>query len=93
MSILTEAVQDAGFQYFDWNVLSGDAGDTTSSQKVAENVINGIAGNPYAVVLQHDIHRFSVDAVEDILLWGQNNGYVFEALTSNSPGCHQKVMN
>lgn len=93
MSILTEAVQDAGFQYFDWNVLSGDAGDTTSSKKVAENVINGIAGNPYAVVLQHDIHRFSVDAVEDILLWGQNNGYVFEALTPNSPGCHQKVMN
>ena len=93
MSILTEAVQDAGFQYFDWNVLSGDAGDTTSTQKIAENVINGVAGNSYAIVLQHDIHRYSVEAVEDILLWGQNNGYVFEALTPNSPGCHQKVMN
>lgn len=93
MSILTEAVQDAGFQYFDWSVLSGDAGETTSSQKVAENVINGIAGKSYAVVLQHDIHRYSVDAVEDILLWGQNNGYVFEALTPNSPGCHHNVIN
>ena len=28
MTFLTQAVQDAGFQYFDWNVYSGDAGET-----------------------------------------------------------------
>ncbi len=93
MSILTEAVQDAGFQYFDWNVLSGDAGETRKTDEIAENVINGIQGKKHAAVLQHDIYGYSVDAVEEIILWGLNNGYSFRPLEKNSPGFHQKVFN
>lgn len=53
----------------------------------------GVSQNRVSVVLQHDIHDFSVDAVEDIIVWGLNNGYSFERLTENSPGVHHGVQN
>ena len=95
MTKLTQAVQDQGFRYFDWNVSSGDAGGTKDTEQIYQNVIQGIAarnGKP-AVVLQHDIYKYSVDAVEKILIWGIENGYTFKALTVNSPTCHHQVNN
>ena len=93
MTFLTQAVQDAGFQYFDWNVYSGDAGETKRTEKVVDNVIAGIQEHRVSIVLQHDIHKYSVDAVEDILRWGKRNGYQFLALQSDSPGFHHDLNN
>lgn len=93
MSLLTEAVQDAGFQYFDWNVDSNDAGGARKAVTVLQNVKEGIAKQPVSVVLQHDIAPYSVEAVEDIILWGLENGYNFLPLTANSPGMHHDVYN
>ena len=93
MSLLTEAVQDAGFQYFDWNVDSNDAGGARKSQTVFSNVTAGVSQNRISVVLQHDIHAFSVEAVEDIIVWGLDNGYTFLPLQQNSPPMHHGVNN
>ena len=93
MSLLTQAVQDAGYQYFDWNVDSEDAGGATTARKVCQNVIAGVQSNRISVVLQHDIHPYSVEAVEDIVKWGLDNGYTFLALESTSPNFHHPVYN
>lgn len=93
MSYLTGAVQAAGFQYFDWNVYSGDAGSTKITEEVAENVILGIQEQPVSIVLQHDIHRYSVEAVETILKWGTQNGYRFLPLEMDSPAFHHDLNN
>lgn len=93
MTTLTDAVQDAGFQYFDWNVLSGDAGDTTKTREVYNYVVSAASQLETALVLQHDIHAYSVAAVEDIILWGMENGYQFLPLQKNSPGFHQIIAN
>lgn len=93
MSILTEAVQDAGFQYFDWNVDSNDAGGAKRPKEVYYNVCNGVSKNEVSVVLQHDIQPFSVEAVEDIIVWGQDNGYLFLPLEMHSPTFHHPVRN
>lgn len=93
MTVLTEAVQNAGFQYFDWNVDSGDASGAKKAETVAQNVIDGIGQQQTALVLQHDIHDYSVEAVERILQWGQENGYTFRPLTEHSPGFHHNVKN
>lgn len=93
MTRLTELVQDAGYQYFDWNVDSGDASEAKTADEVARNVIEGIGQKKTAIVLQHDIHGYSVDAVEQILKWGQENGYTFRPLTGHSPGFHHVVHN
>lgn len=93
MSELTAAVQDAGFQYFDWNVDSNDAGGARTSEEVFKNVTEGVRQHKTSVVLQHDIHSFSVDAVERIIQWGLDNGYQFLPLKPNSYGAHHKVFN
>lgn len=94
MTTLTQAVTDQGFQYFDWNVSSGDAGGgSTTTEQVFNTVISGIQKHNVSIVLQHDIFGFSVDAVEQIITWGLANGYQFLPLDPTSPTCHQKVQN
>ena len=93
MSTLTEAVQDCGFQYFDWNVDSNDAGGALKSMTVSNNVIENVQKRRVSMVLQHDINDFSVDAVEDIIVWGLENGYKFLPITLNSPNFHHEVLN
>ncbi len=93
MTYLTQAVEDCGFSYFDWNVDSDDAGGAKTAGAVFQNVVDGVRENVYSVVLQHDIHSYSVDAVERIILWGQSNGYQFLPLQTDSPVIHHAVLN
>lgn len=93
MTRLTRAVHEAGYEYYDWNVSSGDAGETTSTDQVYRNVINGVKGRSSSVVLQHDIKNFSVNAVERIIQWGLENGYTFLPLTRGSPTAHHGLNN
>lgn len=93
MSRLTVAVQNAGFQYFDWDVDSCDAGGAKTAQEVFEKVVNGCSRRRVSIVLQHDIKGFSVEAVEKIIIWGIENGYRFLPLDSTSPGAHHGVNN
>ncbi len=67
--------------------------DAKTADEVYENVIKGIGTKKRAIVLQHDPHGFSVDAVERIIIWGLENGYSFRELTPDSPGFHQYVNN
>lgn len=93
MTRLTEAMGAMSYKYFDWNVTSGDAGETTRTETVAENIISGCTGKNSAIVLQHDIKGFSVDAVEEVLNWGIENGYSFKALDLSSPDMHHGIAN
>lgn len=93
MTYLTRAVEDMGFQYFDWNVDSNDAGGARKADTVYDNVCKGVEKQNISVVLQHDIKEFSVEAVERIINWGMENGYTFLPLTPNSPAIHHGVNN
>ena len=95
ISRLVQALTDLGYKYYDWHVVSGDAGETTKTSVVVENVTTGIEENwlSYSVVLQHDIKDFSVDAVEDIIIWGLENGYEFRACDITSPTAHHGINN
>lgn len=93
MTQLTQAVTDMGYQYYDWNVSSGDAGETTNTDTVAQNVIDGVSNHRISIVLQHDIKGFSVDAVEKILIWGLSHDYTFLPLTPESPTAHHGINN
>lgn len=100
MTRLTQMVQDQGYQYFDWNVDSDDAGQARSADEVFYNVVHGknntwrgCEDGKISIVLQHDIHKYSVEAVEKIILWGLENGYQFKALDATSPTAHHGVTN
>ncbi len=93
MTRLAAEMTNRGYQYFDWNVDSMDAGGATTSAQVVRNVTGGAANKSVSVVLQHDIKNFSVNAVEEIILWGKANGYTFKALSSSSPTAHHGINN
>ncbi len=97
MTRLTKMMTDMGYYYFDWNVSSGDASTGSDAAKTAEdvfeNVIAGISKRNVSVVLQHDIKKFSVQAVEDIIIWCLDNGYTLLPLDETSPVCHHSVNN
>lgn len=93
MTRLTQSVTDMGLQYFDWNVSSGDAGETTDTEQVFQNVISGVQNYNASIVLQHDIKGYSVAAVEKIIIWGLANGYQFLPLSANSPKAHHGINN
>ena len=93
MTRMTKKVEEMGYRYFDWNVDSKDAGGAKTASKVFQNVVNGCSKRNVSVVLQHDTHGYSVDAVEKIIQWGLENGYTFAALDVSSPGAHHSVQN
>lgn len=93
MSRLTRAVEDMGYHYFDWNVDSDDAGGTRTKDGVVKNVIDGCKIWKTSIVLQHDIKAYSVNAVEEIIIWGLENGYTFLPLDESSPTAHHGVNN
>lgn len=93
MTKLSQGLAYRGYLYCDWNVSSGDAGGATTASQVATNVINGIKNCNVSVVLQHDIKKFSVEAVEQIVAWGLANGYTFLPMTENTPMVHHGVNN
>lgn len=90
---LAETMTAMGYQYFDWQVDSNDAGGTNSTEGVLENVVSGCEGRKTAVVLQHDVKDYSVEAVEGIIMWGLRNGYTFRALDITSPTAHHNIVN
>lgn len=93
MTYLTQAVQDNGFCYFDWNVDSNDAGGAKDWEDVYDNLKKGVQGRRISIVLQHDIKGFSVDAVEKFIIWALDNGYTFRKLDMTSPTAHHGVNN
>lgn len=93
MTRLTKKLPELGYQYFDWNVDSYDAGGAKDADEVFDNVVKGVSKRTNSVVLQHDTKGFSVDAVERIIAWGLCNGYTFAPLDFNSPTCHHGVYN
>ena len=97
VSQIAQQSREKGYVYFDWNVSSGDAGETSSSDVVFNNVTSQVAANSQygkpSVVLQHDIKDFSVNAVERIIQWGLENGYSFKPLTEYSFTAHHGIAN
>lgn len=93
MTRLSKLVEEKGYTYFDWNVDSRDAGGVSTATGVFNNVVSAVAKKSTSVVLMHDIKGYTVDAVEDIIIWGLENGYTFQALTASSPTCHHGIAN
>lgn len=93
MSRLTDQALAMGLQYYDWNAGGIDAGGSTDSWEIAMNAINNIDNADVPVVLLHDTHGYTVDAVPTIIEYCLSQGYVFRPLTKDSTVCHHSVAN
>lgn len=93
MSRLSKSLGQNGYLFCDWNVDSDDAGNTTTKEGVAANVIAGIQKRDCPIVLQHDTYLYSIEAVEEIICWGLTNGCTFLPMSEDTPMVHQSANN
>lgn len=79
---LIDEISRRGFQYFDWNVDSGDGTGKLSSREIYNNVINGCKGRKRAIVIMHDAgnKKTTVEALDDIINTLINDGWQFATL-------------
>ena len=90
MPHLAELVQDMGFQFFDWNAGGYDAQKPyPTASELASRVIDDAEGRDTVVILLHDTHDFTVDAVPEIVNELRSQGYTFKTLTPHSPAVQQ----
>ncbi len=88
MNIMTEAVVDEGYRYFDWNVDSLDASKAKQSKEViVQSVLNGANYTNKAVILMHDApaKTTTVDALPEIIDGLTKKGFIFRGLDMYSP--------
>lgn len=96
MSILAEEVVNRGYNYFDWNIDSNDAGsDIRNSNNIYNNVINHLSHNSANIILMHDSsgHDATVEALDKIIDFGKSNGYTFSNLKEDMKAMRHSVNN
>ena len=93
MTRLTKKVLAKGFKYYDWNISSGDAGGAKDSKAVYRNVTKNLSKKRGNLVLCHDIHQKTLDALPDIIKFAKKNGYTFAPIDDNTPMYAQHVNN
>ncbi len=95
--LANEALQK-GYNYYDWNISSGDAGGLKSStyegklEEEYNNVVKYLSKKRGNVILMHDTKATSRDVLERVIKYGIDNGYKFDVLES-SIICRQAINN
>lgn len=92
MTRLARKLEEEGYKYFDWNIESNDT-KNLSSNKIANNIISSLGSKSTYIVLQHDTNFNSVNAVEEVIKYGLQNGYKFSRLDETSPTTHHGIAN
>ncbi len=94
MSALVDDVQARGYQFYDWNVSSGDASGTNVD---VETLVSGscVEGYTNVMLLFHDSNTKDTtpDALPRIIEYYQERGYKFEPITREAFVCHHGVNN
>lgn len=95
MSRLSKSIRQKGFTYFDWNITSGDAGDTKSSTGVYNNVVKYLSHNHSNMVLMHDSgdKTYTVQALRNIIQYGKRNGFTFAPITDVTTPIMHRINN
>lgn len=83
-----------GYQYFDWNLSSGDADGNANTNKIINNVLNRVDNcSQQCVILFHDYKSTTSAAIEPIVKELINRGYDFGTLSIDGPIVHAKIKN
>lgn len=96
MTALTKEVEARGYNYFDWNVDSGDADDTTVDKDViVSNIKNRTHSYKRVFILMHDAKSktTTVEALPEIIEYLQSRGYTILPITDSTEPLHHKVNN
>lgn len=85
MSKLVKLVRDIGFEYYDWGISSADSAKTTSKEQIIELVVGGLNRNLKSnIVLMHDLHIHTIEALPTIIEYAKEKGFVFDVINDNT---------
>ena len=94
MTTLTSELVAEGYQYYDWNISSGDANsdDVPADQLVSNSCQEGWTN---IMLLMHDTDakNITVEALPQIIKFYKDRGYEFCAITRTSFAVHHSVSN
>lgn len=92
MTELTRLVQEKGYQYYDWNISSGD-GAVSSADEIVQN--STTEKYHHVMLLFHDAATkdTTVEALPRVIEYYKNLGYEFRAIDRESFVAHHKVNN
>lgn len=82
-----KAVKDEGYEYIDWDALSGDAeGSHVPADKLVNRVKSTVSGKHKVVILNHDANakQTTADALPQMIEYLRAQGYVFKTLEVSS---------
>ena len=94
MSDLSQAVHLKGYEYYDWNVGSGDAdGNNVPFQKIIKNATNSNANQIMILFHDTDAKNTTIEALPAIIEYYRVRGYQFKAINENSYVSHHGINN
>lgn len=94
MSVLVNEVQEKGYQYYDWNVSSGDANKSSVSvSTIVKNSTASSANNIMILMHDTDAKKTTVEALPKVIEYYQAKGYVFKGIDDSSFTPHHNVAN
>ncbi len=86
----TARIIEEGYQYFDWNVDSGDASTPAlTTEQIIKQVKDGLQYFPYAIVLMHEKDT-TVKALPEIISYAKEKNFVFATLDRDSYFNHHR---
>ena len=78
---VAQSLRDMGVRYFDWDIQESE----TSTLETYYIFRAQVPKFQHPVILQHDARSYSIGALEEMLIWGTENGYKFQAITETTP--------
>lgn len=90
-SAAIQALQEAGYRYFDWNVCPGDSdGKPHTAEELVEVTLQQASNKERIIVLLHDSYPMAntIEALPAIIEGLQKMGFTFEILTPETEPIH-----
>ena len=84
LELISNELINRGYNYFDWNVSTGDGSNKTSSDDIYINAIRGMDEQEMPVILMHDTNNNTMNAIEYILQYGYIKKYKYDILTNDT---------
>lgn len=93
MTKLTKEIINRGYQYYDWSEDSKDGSGNLNADELFENATKSNENN--IVLLFHDANgkESTVAAIEKVIIYYQQKGYIFKGIDDDSYVVHHSVNN
>jgi Predicted xylanase/chitin deacetylase len=77
---MRDIIKENGYQYVDWNALSGDAGGENTVEGCINSAKKTASGKDKIILLMHDFKKVTLQSLPAIIEYFQTNKYEFKTM-------------